>query len=234
MEKKQTSKNKKEKKAETNTSKPSSNAAFVVGIIAIVVVAVLVFFIVRSIASQPEPITEVDIVLDNISTDDAYNYYGQPFIKKDGLWVTTIEKDGQTFTITRQYGPRELEDIDIVYNMNNFSDLIKNRRKVYVTIDPDDDGARYLGTTGASLILSLKEVYGVTARSACTHNTSVCSEKPIVTCNEENAPYAVIYLRHENETKIEYEGNCLLLQGYEKELIRAGDKVIYGWYGIME
>jgi len=212
-----------------------NNNSFVVWLIAVVIVSVVVFFVARA-AFQSERSGSVPssekIILDNIDQEDAFMYNGLPFRKEGGYWKTEIQIEGVVYEIVREYSPREVEDLDIVYNRNNFSDLLRKYRRVYFSFDPDAQGANYAATVGVSMARSLKEVYGVNMIPACVVNSTICQDRPIVSCN--STEYPVIQVIPENQTSIVYDNNCLDLRGSGDELIRAGDKVIYGWYGITE
>lgn len=231
---KKTNSSKNIEKEPEKKKKEESNTKFFVWISIIVIAALAVFIIAYNITSNAKKITPEKVLLEGIDTDEAFVYGGYPFIKQDDVWTTHIEVNGELFFIERQFSPREVENMFINYSPNNFSAALKKYRRVFVSIDPEDEGAQYLGTVGASIILSLKQVYGVTVIPACTKNSTECVNRPIANCEEAPGPgYPVIMLNYEETPQIHYYGNCLDLRGSGEDLIKAGDRVIYGWYGIM-
>ncbi len=220
-------------KTQKSSKQKNNDNAFVMWVIAVVALGIIIFFVARAaISSYNSAPTPEDVLLDNLDQENAFTYNGFPFVKEDNTWKTQIEIDGQVFDILREYSPRELENIQIDYQPNSFSELLKKQRRVYFAFDPDAPGASYAATVGISMARSLKEVYGVAMIPACTVNLTVCQGRPIVDCNSTES--AVIQVTPESQTSITYRKNCLDIRGSETELIKAGDKVIYGWYGIME
>ena len=45
---------------------------------------------------------------------------------------------------------------------------------------------------------------------------------------------AVIFIKYDNQTKVELKDNCVIVSGKEKELTKAVDRLLLYWYGILD
>ncbi|RJQ15484.1 hypothetical protein C4573_04980 [Candidatus Woesearchaeota archaeon] len=225
---------KKEKKKVANAVKKDekNNLAVLYIIIICALVIIVGFFVIRSLIANSANITPEDVILDDLNRSDAYAYNGYGFVENNGVWKTQVEVNLQAYDVSFHNGPRDLEDISITYNLNNFSKLLLKYKRAYVAIHPEDDGGSYLGVSASSMGVALKLVYGVTVIPACTQNATICENRAIITCDTTDKP--VIMLSHDAPMEIRYEGNCLYLTGMGDDLIRATDKTIMGWYGILQ
>jgi len=175
-------------------------------------------------------------VLEGKETSTQYSYNGFTFVYSNDLWFTELRIPGtnKEYSIPMQYGPRELGYIPALnLDMYNFSAASSGRpKKIYVTFDPDQEN------TGTSLALSalfdyLPPVFNINIEIACTTNHTHCIGKSIIKC--EDAEKATIFLNNAPgvSTLVELKGNCINLQGDGKELIKAVNRFLYQWYGIM-
>ncbi|MEE9525193.1 MAG: hypothetical protein V3V78_01130 [Candidatus Woesearchaeota archaeon] len=160
-----------------------------------------------------------------------YVYDGFSFVFVDNLWYTQVQRKGDTILdIPLHFGPKELENISIIGENWKLEDP-----EVYLTFDPDE-GNNFKFTTLAILELSLNLAKGMEIKpvAACTKNeTSACIDRPIVTCASKDK--AVIYLKQTNESgKVKLNGNCVELSGEDWELVKATDRFLLQWYGVMK
>jgi hypothetical protein len=218
---------KRKEEAEKKTINPNIIVVvFIVGIV--VIIGAIVGF--RYFKKAP---TEQEIIQKNLSSESFYSYNGYVFTKKENFWTTTVKVGLQPYDLILYYGPRDLEDIHIVYKLNNFSNLLTNYKRVLITFDPDSQGLQYIGVSGATLTKALVKVFDVNPVSACTKNVTACDKKPIISaCND--TQYPLIIIKNQEPTSVVYEGNCLILQGKNNDLIRATDKALLGWYGVLK
>lgn len=158
-----------------------------------------------------------------------YTYNGFEFVKMAGLWHTKWQYENQLYSIHLRYGPRESENISILTTGNNSFTLTDT---VYITFDPAGNALAYVALASTELSLSLKNVFGINATGACLRNeTYACEKRPIITCDNTDVP--VIWVREDNKTGVFIDDNCLIIQGEKEEIVRAADRVIWGWYGII-
>ncbi len=164
-----------------------------------------------------------------LSDDEGYVYNGFSFVKVDGMWWTEIKRPDTLVKIPLHFGPKEVEEIEV---SGKLSPEFNQGTEIYIAIDPDVRDKYY---TLALSELSFNIAKGVdrTPIGACTKENYACDNRTIVSCeNTQGKP--VIELALENETGIEYRGSCLKIKGNGYELVKAANKVLYKWYGVME
>lgn len=152
------------------------------------------------------------------------------FQKQGTEWHTQWQRDQQVYDVSLRYSPLEVENVSVGgIGLNaTFQQL-----PFYITFDPDEESQnfKYLGLTVGELGLNIVRGLGGRIETACTKNISTaCANHSIVTCADDKA---VIYVRTANETRVRLQGNCLIIQGKELELVRAADRVLYHFYHIM-
>jgi hypothetical protein len=215
-------------------NKPTSKVA----IFAVVLVAVFILsFVGFKLVKQPEVINTGNAIL-TIYTDTYYTYNNFEFKYIDKLWVTEIYHPGsQTqFRIPLHYGPKDLLDVEIDKNMISFLGEISRYRgpdgkhAVYVTYDPDVNSS-FLTLSYYELSQNLRDTIGVVTYPTFTKEVDSIENETIKTCD---SPEPVIYMRYTNPAYVDYEGNCLIIQGEEHELIKAVDRALLQLYGVMQ
>ena len=158
-----------------------------------------------------------------------YEYNGFTFTKIEGLWHTEWQRGNELYSVHLRYGPKESEEIPIIRLSN---ETFKINKTVYLTFDPGEE-LGYIALASTELSLNLFNTFGIKAIAACTKNeTQPCYKRPIITCI--NTDEKVIYIRKADEPKIIVNNNCLIIQGDGEDIVRATDKVIWVWYGIIK
>lgn len=166
---------------------------------------------------------------------DSYIFRDIEFKYISGLWYFTLHSDvtGRDYNIPLHFGPREVIDVPLTGKLNeNFT----NDSHVYITFKPEQGFTQrqsFIALASAELSLNLKQAINRKLTPACAENlTAACLDRPIITCNNTNR--AVIFLKYSNETKVELKGNCIIVQGKEKDLTKAVDRLLLFWYGILD
>ncbi|PIY60599.1 hypothetical protein COY95_00945, partial [Candidatus Woesearchaeota archaeon CG_4_10_14_0_8_um_filter_47_5] len=59
-----------------------------------------------------------------------------------------------------------------------------------------------------------------------------CETRPTVTCADRDVP--VIYLKKDVYPKVIMDQNCITIQGNGEDLVKATDRLLFQWYGIMQ
>lgn len=165
----------------------------------------------------------------NYSTPEypAYTYNNFNFVKIAGLWHTQWQQDDKLYNVHLRYGPKESEDIPYYAESASFEPT----GTLYLTFDPGEN-LKYVALASTELSLSLANTFNITPIAACAINDSAaCSSRPIITCNNTND--AVIYIQQAEYPSITTKENCLIIQGNGEDLVRAADKVLWIWYGII-
>ncbi|MEM4261289.1 MAG: hypothetical protein QXG00_08650 [Candidatus Woesearchaeota archaeon] len=176
---------------------------------------------------------ENNIIINKINETDRYEYNGVAFIKEGRFWTSTVKIHNYEYYLELYYGPREVEDINIIYNLNNFTFLTSRHKEAYIVFDPRDSNLTNIALASATLSRSLTDVYGITPIAACTEKTQYCENRPIIVSCASRPDRAIIFIRSSNITRVEYSGNCLFVEGKNEELLRATEKTRLGWYGIV-
>jgi len=159
--------------------------------------------------------------------ENDYVYNGFSFVYFNDGWYTQLIRGNVLYDVPLHYGPRDVENITITGKLDpNFG----SGRVVYITFDPGD---YYTGFAAIELSLNLGKGMDAITKSACDNNYDIdaCNEREIITCADKDK--SVIHIKQANETKVRLLGNCVVIEGKDKELLRATDSVILHFYGVM-
>lgn len=230
-----------EKKKNKNTgsskeiAKKSDKALLISLFLILVFIAALVFFI--SLKSQARPKTIDELHQANLEAglpqEQGYTYNHFSFVKIAELWYTQIQSEsGKTlYSVPFHFAPKELEDVKLFGELNNT--LFNSDDKVYVTFNPLDENLQYIALAIGEFDQSIIKSFGKMPVAACAKNeTEACRTRPIITC--ENTKKPVAYFRQDKKTMVTYKGNCIILQGKDIEIVRATDRMLMQFYGIMK
>ncbi|GEM_PF-2111947 len=201
--------------ATEGSGKDNSTRYFLI-IAAVIVVLTVAFFSMR--AMKPEQKYET------------VTYNGFVFEQYAGLWNTQWKQDKQVFNLRLHYNPYQVENVSIIGDEGWSA-----RENMFITFDAEDgEKFSYTALAAAELSLSLNNAFGITPVAACTENvTTGCASRPIVGCGNSTGNTSVIYLKAGTPTSITLIGNCATIQGSDEEMLRAAEKAIYQWYGII-
>jgi len=221
--------------AEEEPLSKKSDKTLLWSIIFLVVILIL-FFSVRYLFQKPPINTIEDLnnlnIEGKLKSDDGYLYDGAySFVKQGGLWYTQLKSPSGNveYNIALHFGPREAESVKIEGRIDN---QLSNSTDIYISLDPlNRDPATALAVS--ELTGSLIKSFGKNPIIVCDKNeTEKCKTRPILTC--ENKDKAIIHFKTDEETKIVYKGNCIEIHGTGIEQVKAVDRILLKWYGIME
>src|SRR3989344_1040456 len=164
-----------------------------------------------------------------LSPERGYLYHGRSFVKSENLWWTVVNVAGTTTKIPLHFGPKEVEMIPITGQLNQGFNAGEQQ---YVAINPEVQDKYY---TLALSELSFNIVKGLnrSISGTCPKENNICDNRTIVSCNNSQG-LPVIELALANETGIELLGNCLKISGQEYDLVKAVDRLLSQWYGVMK
>lgn len=156
------------------------------------------------------------------------------FTKMSGMWYFEWQDNDRLYTIPLRFSPYEAENVTIDGKLSESF----NRNEVYVTFDPDSGNMSYLALGAAELSVNMARAVGVTPIAACTKSADsegnafdFCEGRPILSCTPGKS---VIYIRAVGSARILLGGECIVLEGSGFELVRAIDRLLYQWYGIIK
>lgn len=209
---------KKESAAKTPEEKSKATKYFFLGILGMIVVFLIFFYIGKTLYKPPSP----PVV--------TYNKF--VFENYEGTWYTQWQSGKNLYNLGLRFNPYEAEIVPIKGTQLN--DTFNDNKDIYVTFDPNANKSelRYLTLAVAELGFSIQGPLQHNLVTACAKNeTETCADRPIVDCN--NNSLSVIYIVGHGETAVGVHNNCVILQGNELEVIRAADRFLYQWYGII-
>ncbi len=166
----------------------------------------------------------------NLDEEEGYVFNGYSFVKVDGLWWTEMDKFGTTLKVPLHFAPKELEEIEIT---GDLSPLFNLGEDVYVAIDPNVVNKYY---TLAVSELSFNIVKGMDRKpvGSCTEVGYGCEERDIISCENNPNNLPVIELDLSQEPSVVIEETCIKVSGWEYGIVKAVDRLLYQWYGVMD
>jgi len=209
-------------------------------LIAIVAAAVIVLFVASFISfkllNKPEVI-QTDNGIITIYNKNYYTYNGFEFRYSDKLWVTQIYEPGKKnlYTVPLHFGPKDLLDVQVDKQMISFLDEMRlfrgpdNRSAVFVTYDPEVNSS-FVTLSYYELSQNLRDTLQIKTLPTLTKESDAVENETVKICNGKEP---VIYLRYLNPAYVYYTKNCLVIQGEESEMIKAVDRALLQFYGIM-
>ena len=160
--------------------------------------------------------------------EEGYIYNGFSFVLLDGLWYTEVQHENKIFQIPLHFGPRDLDDINITGQLDESFDQYN---AIYITFDPLVT-SDYISVAIGEFTQNLAVAINRQPIGACDKNeTEACKTRPIINCTNTDRP--VVYFLQEPGPKIELKGNCIILQGHEYDVVKAADRLLLQWYGVI-
>lgn len=165
----------------------------------------------------------------DLDEEEGYIYNGFSFVLVDGLWWTEVYKGDTLTKIPLHFGPKEIEYIQITGALSE--DF--NSKPIHIAIDPTINYNKYY--TLALMEMNNNIVQGTKNNiiTACNQEDEVCEDRPIVDCDNPEGR-AVINLVVAEEAGIKLKGTCIEVSGSEYELVKAVDRLLLHWYGVMD
>ncbi len=158
---------------------------------------------------------------------DQFTFNNFVFTKKQNLWQTQVQIDNKIVTMSLHYTPHETRRAYIGGMLNQSF----NQGPLYITFDPTEENLTNVALAIAELSLNLAQGIGRELVAACSQNiTEACQTRPIVNCDSN---VSVIYLMHGPTPFVKFDDNCIVITGEGEDLVKAVDKLLYFWYGII-
>jgi hypothetical protein len=200
-------------------------------IISVIIIALVFFGLYSLIKSQIES-------MDNQPKINIKVYKDFIFEKEGNIWTTRITitnkftGNSESYSIMFHYTPDEVEGIPTQKNSRNQSvtpNLFLNMPLVYITTEPDYPGSVVLGGVEISKVMGIvSKTYDtkMSIKSALTKPGNYSF--PVITCQNITKSQRVIYLKLGNETKIDFDNGCVIVEGKnETELLRASERLAF-------
>ncbi len=167
----------------------------------------------------------------NLQDDlEGYVYRGFSFVKTDGLWWTSINREGTLVKIPLHYGPKEVEHVKVSGKID--ADLFNSKEQFYISVDPETVNKYY---TLALAEFSVNVVKGVLRQpiGVCNKEHESCDNRTIANCEDTKGNPLIEFVHAKEEPSIVYSDKCVKVTGHNEEIVKAADRVLYQWYGIM-
>lgn len=212
-----------------------SDKMLIVGVILVVVIFAVIFAARYFVQEKPTTIDELHQLnlKGKLKEEQGYLYDAYSFIKFDGLWYMQLMSPGKSrlYNLQFRFGPKELESININGQLN--TELFDNTTEYYVTFNPTGNDFSSVALAVGDFNQHMTRVFFKQPIAACDRNeTSACIGRPIITCN--NTDMVVLYVKENNETeKVDYDSNCIIVEGKGFGLVKAINRVLYDFYTII-
>ena len=201
--------------------RPSSQKRITIVILAIVCVLIVVFFLSRFGIEKLRAVQKNEIVYNNFV-----------FTNSDGVWFTDWQHNGLLYKISLRFSPLDVDTVPVIGLLNV---SVFNNRTLYIVFDPNSkSNFEYVGLAAGELGLNLARGMGRNPVIACTTNQTTeegCKDKSPINCQNTKG---VIMLDNTGDALVSLNNDCVLLKGDGLELIRAVDRLLYTWYGIIK
>jgi hypothetical protein len=227
---------KEEDKKEDSSEKGKNNNKYLLFSLGIfIIVTVGIFFALNPLG---DPLGRATGEIDNtdpllIDVDKYfYTYNNYEFNYDSLLWVTKFSRSDGDYEMRLHHGPRDLQDIPKSKGLQNFLiEVLENDRIAYVQFPPDDKGV--MGVAFLEVFNNLNDGLLMDVYPAFANNNTDRKDVEVISdCKDTDVP--MIMLRHASPTSVIYrEPGCIVVQGEEKEIWRAGNTLLYTLFGIM-
>jgi len=212
--------------------KKISDKILIVSVIIIAVLFIAVFSIKFLIKPKINTIDDLHLlnVQGKLKPEQGYMYGGFSFIRANDLWYTQIQVGNILIDIPLHYGPKDMENMPVEGAFN--TTLFDTSNHVFMTFNPLGDYLTYVALATGEIDNALIKAFGKAVIGSCDRNeTEICKTRNIITCD--NTKDSVIYIKEANETKVIFDNNCLIAQGFGPDIVKASDRLLLRLYGIM-
>ncbi|OIO64132.1 hypothetical protein AUJ68_07160 [Candidatus Woesearchaeota archaeon CG1_02_57_44] len=170
-----------------------------------------------------------------------YNNYEFIRMEAEQLWYTKVQLGDTIYDLQLHNFPKDLEDIPVKGNVNESF----MKPYVYIAFDPVAQNQyqdSYVALAAGQLSLNLAQAIKMQPLSAYTTNastsTSNFTDNPVITCASDEP---VIILNNTPDAsgdaptpEVVLEGTCVQVHGTGNDILRASERLLYHWYGIMQ
>jgi hypothetical protein len=215
----------KEHSSTDSDNRPSSNIIFLymIGLIIFLIGSV---FLINHFFSQEEI----------IDVDETYIYNTYKFDKIGNYWYTDLifsSNQNKMVNLEMRYDPRSLQDIKVSHDL--YDNFVKTQAFI-ITANPTLSGITAISMMHLNRIIGQEfGLFNYPTFAAITEpHDSMNEDTPIFSCENATPQNKVIWLGLTNETKVDYNNNCISISGSnETEILRSTDRFLYEIMGIM-
>lgn len=154
------------------------------------------------------------IVISRSPENESFKYKEHLFIKENNGFSTRINNQKYSFL----YDPRTLENLTIA--PLTLTQLTYGT-KFYISANPKED----IGLGLSEFYRLIKPLINKKFVQACTEDVEGCGNLLIKTCNDATPEEKVVVFKESNSTFLNYNINCLTIQGSGEDMGRLIDKL---------
>ncbi|MBI2548535.1 hypothetical protein HYW21_04250 [Candidatus Woesearchaeota archaeon] len=210
-----------EKSIDKSSDKSSKWLVITIGLI--LGIAIIILVVVKLFSSPASP-------------ENTLTYNGVTFTSIDNLWFTSLPLKNSTRVarVSFHYSPEELEEVPVEGNPNAWLATVFTyyNGSSYITFDPLGSNLGHVALTNGEFTVNMLKISDLKLYPACTQEAKGCESVPIITCETTVDP--VIYVKEHPTPKVLMNGSCLIIQGTGYDLVRAADRLMYYWIGVMD
>lgn len=218
----------------TTNAGDGKNILIMVGVIVGIFVLTLGSFKLYNQLTSAGVIVIDDLHLKNLEgeldAEEGYLYNGYSLVKADGLWWTEIDTDSRMIKIPLHFGPKEVEEIPVAGKLSSQFD---KGTLIYIAIDPEVNYNKYYTLALMEMNNNILQGVNRNIEAACTKENIACDNRTIIACDTAGGK-PVIELAVSESSGIEFSGSCIKISGDGEALVKAVDRMLYTWYGIMD
>lgn len=164
-----------------------------------------------------------------LDEDQGYVYNGFSVVKADGLWWTEVEIENRLIKIPLHFGPKEVEEIPVAGNLGS---QFNGGNKIYMAIDPEVNYNKYYTLALSELNNNILQGMNRNIEAACSKENPICENRTVVNC-ETAQGRPVVELAVSETSEVELFDTCIKVSGDGYDLVKAVDRLLYRWYGVM-
>lgn len=178
------------------------------------VVLLFVIGVKYTIFNEPKDTTEEGIKIET--------YNGVSFVKVVDVWIFDYTKDDIIYSIPLKHKPTDLLLID-----NPLEYDFESKDKYYISVDEDLGAESVLAGVEIAKVFG-KATYGVLKKEVKSSVPYNLSGVPQVTCENATDSTGVLFMTFGDETKLEQDGNCIILQAVnDSDMMKIANKLIF-------
>ncbi len=221
-----------EKESEEKTRADTKKLLIGIGILAAVFALLLLLVISGDKTKRELTVDELHELnlKGKLDPSQGYLYNGYSFVKFAEIWHSQVQKGNVIYSVTFNNDPKSVADVPLEGSLSSRFDP---GSRIYITFDTDLVSPKHVTVANAGISLTLAKGFQYQLTATCTNNESrLCQKNGVVTCDDKDK--AVIYFKESEDTKVVLSDNCITVQGLGEEIVRAKDRLLLSWYGVIQ
>jgi hypothetical protein len=154
------------------------------------------------------------------------NTFGDYTFERTNLgWVTEINGNRVVF----DYLPSDVEEINI---SKQAVDVLAGAKVMYITFNPNSENIQALELMRFEMLGAFEQMFGMYSLVGITEENQAY-QQPIVDCGNATAMLPVIHIIESNQTSVQLDNSCVVLEVEDYSASALKDRLLYGMLGII-